>query len=79
MTLRLALAGATLAAGFLAPSADAGCYGVQGTFVTCTANREVARQCVYTGGGTCQWVVVNAPLCVYGTMGGGGWFQTVWC
>jgi len=79
MTLRLALlASVASALAFAAPS-DAGCYGASGTAVVCTANREVTRQCVYTGGSTCKWVVVSAPLCVYGTIGGSGTFWTVWC
>lgn len=79
MTLRLALAGATLAAGFATPPAQAACYGVSGTFVACTRSVEVTRQCVYTGKPTCQWVVVNAPLCVAGTIGSSGYFVTAWC
>lgn len=80
MTLRLAaLASVASALAFAAPSGATSCYGASGVLVACTANREVTRQCVYTGGTTCQWVVVNGPLCVGGTIGSSGYFQTVWC
>lgn len=75
--LAIALAGAAFAGGGTA-SAD-GCYGVQSTLVACTANREIHRECVYTGGSTCKWVVVSGPLCVYGTIGSTWYFITAWC
>lgn len=79
MTLRLALAAAAVAAGIAAPSAGAACYGAAGTLVACTRTVEVHRVCVYTGPTTCTWYVVKAPLCVYGTIGSGGYFVTAWC
>ncbi|HEX8004552.1 MAG TPA: hypothetical protein VF519_17825 [Mycobacteriales bacterium] len=78
MTLRLLLATAAAGASFAAP-ADAGCYGASGTLVACTKNVPVYSTCLYTGGSTCKPVVVTAPLCVYGAIGSGGYFTTVWC
>lgn len=75
--LRLALLASLATGAVLAGPSDAGCYGTP-TYRACTASREVTRQCVYTGGTTCKWVVVNAPLCIYGNIGS-GYFVTTWC
>ena len=78
VTTRLALlASVASALAFAAPS-DAGCYGASGRAVVCAETYEVTRECVYTGGGTCQWVVVSAPVCVSGTIGGAH-FWPAWC
>jgi len=78
MTPRLLLAGATLAAGFLTPAADAACYGATGVAVACTRSVPVYSTCVYTGGSTCDRVELWAPLCVGGTIGT-SYFTTSWC
>lgn len=76
----------TVAAAALADSAFAGggaaeaaCYGSQNVFVACYQYRPVYSDCIYTGGGSCQPVTVSAPLCVYGTIGSTGQYQTAWC
>ncbi|HVF03909.1 MAG TPA: hypothetical protein VNA20_03635 [Frankiaceae bacterium] len=72
----LALAGAAFA---LPGTASAGCYGASGVFGVCTANRSETVTCLYTGGGSCQPVVVTGPLCVYGWFGSTGYYTTAFC
>ena len=48
------------------------CYGTQRTITVCTANAVVYSDCVYAGSGPCKPVVVEGPVCVYGTIGDDG-------
>lgn len=77
------LAAAALVAGaFLGGGAEAAvCVGTQNTATVCNSGTVVPvyEDCVYVASTTCTPVVVPAPACFYGTIAGGGSWQTVWC
>jgi hypothetical protein len=84
MMLTRTLAVATFVAGAVAagaaPASAATCVGTSRTVVACVAPPvPVYSDCVYLGSPPCTQVTVTGPLCIYGTIGSGGQFQTTWC
>jgi hypothetical protein len=78
------LAVATFVAGGVAagaaPASAYTCVGTERTVVACVGDPvTVYSDCVYAGRPPCTQVTVTGPLCIYGTIGNGGQFQTTWC
>jgi hypothetical protein len=67
-----------VAAGAAPASADA-CVGSRKSVVACASNRDVYSDCVYLGTPPCTQVTVVAPICLYGTIGQNGEFQSPGC
>jgi hypothetical protein len=62
-----------------APASADTCVGSQNTAVACASNRDVYSDCVYLGSPPCTRVTVVAPICLYGTIGQNGEFQSPGC